>query len=235
MNMILESPTRVHTNQAIKYLIDKYCPKDKATILDVGCGAGHYYQFFSSYGIKGSYLGIDIKKHESWLTKEEGGMQISFLAQDAEKLQGLNQRFNFITSIQSLEHIKNDDEALKGIKMCLQDGGNVMLTIPSKYSFFLYYIHGYRRYSMPIIKRLASKNGLRIEETIRVGGLTSFLLHFILWTIPAVVLKIEIWKFYRKSKFLTSLIIRLEQLSLFLDKIFPLLESGYAVVLKRAY
>lgn len=78
MNMILESPTRFCTDQAIKYLINKYSPKHNATILDVGCGGGHYYQFFTSSDIKGHYLGIDINEHTSWETKEENGMRISF-------------------------------------------------------------------------------------------------------------------------------------------------------------
>ena len=231
--MSLESPIRFCTNQAIKYLINKYCPKHNATILDVGCGRGHYYQCFSSCGIKGSYLGIDINEHESWQAKEENGMQISFLVHDAEKLQGLNQKFDFAIAIQSLEHIKNDTEAIKSMGMCLKDGGHIILTVPSKYSFFLYAFHGYRRYSISEIKRPASKNGLGIEEAIKIGGLTSFLLHFILWTIPAVFLKIKIWEFYKKSKFLIDLITKLEWLSLSADKIFCLLEGGYAVVLKR--
>ena len=230
--MSLESPTRFCTNQAIKYLINKYCPKHNATILDVGCGRGHYSQFFSLHGIKGSYLGIDINEHESWEAKEANGMQVSFLVHDAEKLRDLNQKFDFIVTIQFLEHIKNDVEAIKNMRMCLKDGGYIMLTIPSKYSFFLYSFHGYRRYSIPEIKLLANKNGLCIEEAIRIGGLTSFLLHFVLWTIPAVLLKIEVWKFYKKSKPLIHLIAKLERLSLSIDKIFCLLEGGYAIVLK---
>lgn len=231
--MTLESPTRFCTNQAIEYLIDKYCLKHNAAILDVGCGEGNYYQFFRACGIKGSYLGIDINQHESWQAREENGMQISFLVHDAEKLQGLNQKFDFAVAIQSLEHIKNDVKAIKSMGMCLKGRGYILLTVPSKYSFFLYAFHGHRRYSLPEIRRLASKNGLGIEKVIKIGGLTSFLLHFILWTVPAVLLKIRIWEFYKNSKFLIALITKLERLSLSVDKIFCLLEGGYAIVLKR--
>ena len=108
-----------------------------------------------------------------------------------------------------------------------------MLTIPSKYSFILYSFHGNRRYSLPEIRRLADNNGLRIVEAIKLGGLTNLLLHFILWTIPAVLLKIKIREFYKKSKFLVALIAKLEKLSLSTDKIFCWLEGGYAIVLNR--
>ncbi len=231
---MIESPARFCTDNTIKHLIDKYCQKNNATILDVGCGKGNYHQYFTSHAIKGSYLGIDIKAHEAWQTeKEENGMHISFLVYDAEELQNLNHKFDFIIAIQSFEHIKNDGKAIKGMKMCLKDDGYMMLTIPSRYSFFLYGFHGYRRYSIPKIKRLANKNGVYVVEAIKLGGLTSFILHFVLWTIPAVLLKIGIWEFYKKSEFLMDLIAKLEKLSLSIDKTFCLLEGGYAIVLKK--
>lgn len=229
---MIKSPTRLCTDEAIKQLIGKYCPKNNATLLDVGCGKGHYYQYFTSHAIKGSYLGIDIKEHEAWQTREENGMHLSFLIYDAEKLQNLNKKFDFIIAIQSFEHIKNDVEAIKGMRMCLKEGRYIMLTIPSKYSFFLYGFHGYRRYNIPKIKRLANENGLYVIEAIKLGGLTSFILHFVLWTIPAVLLGIKIWKFYKSSEFLMDLIAKLERLSSSIDKTFCLLEGGYAIVLK---
>jgi len=116
---MIKSPIRFCTDEAIKYLVDKYCPKNNATILDVGCGKGIYSQYFTSLGIRGSYLGIDIKEHETWQAREENGMRITFLVHDAEKLQNLarEQKFNFIVAIQSLEHIKNEEKAIKGMKI----------------------------------------------------------------------------------------------------------------------
>ena len=152
---------------------------------------------------------------------------------DAEKLQNFNQKFDFIIAIQSFEHIKNDVEAIKGMRLCLKDDGYMMLTIPSRYSLMLYGFHGYRRYSIPKIAQIANKNGLHVIEAIKLGGLTCFLLHFVLWTIPAILLRIEIWDFFKKSKFLMNLIAELERLSLSIDKTFCLLEGGYAIILKK--
>ena len=112
---MIRSPTRFCTDEVIKYLIGKYCPRNNVAILDVGCGNGHYYEYFSSYSIKGSYLGVDIEEHESWQTREENDLQISFLPCDAQKLQHLNQKFDFIIAMQSLEHMKNDEKVVKGI------------------------------------------------------------------------------------------------------------------------
>ncbi len=57
MSITLDCPARDCTNQAIKYMINKYCPKHDAAILDVGCGKGHYHEYLSSCDIKGTYLG----------------------------------------------------------------------------------------------------------------------------------------------------------------------------------
>ena len=184
MTVTILSPTRYCTNQAIEYMIDKYCPKDNVTILDVGCGKGNYSQFFSSQQIEGSYLGIDIEKHESWQSREENNTQIDYLVYNAEELQDFDRKFDFIISVQSLEHIMNDTVAVKGMTTCLNDGGHITLTVPSKYYFLLYPKHGYRGYKLADIKRLATENGLHIEEIIKIGGLTNIILHFVLWTIP---------------------------------------------------
>lgn len=230
---MIVSPTRYCTDNAINLLIRKYCHLQNVAILDVGCGKGQYYQYFTSRAIKGSYLGIDVKGHEAWQTKEEQGLQISYLVHDAEELQNLNRKFDFIIAIQSFEHIKHDGKALRGVRTLLKTEGHLMLTVPSKYSFFLYGFHGYRRYSIPKLKRLAKESGLYVIEIMKLGGLTSFLLHFILWTIPAILLRVPIWQIYKKSLFLNNSIAKLERFFVVIDEQFRFLEAGYAVILEK--
>lgn len=229
--MKLASPTRYCTNRAIHYLIVKYCP-NKASILDIGCGNG-YYDYFISNAVSGTYLGIDIKKKQTWKNQTIGNLEISFLEFDAQRIGELNREFNFISSIQSLEHVKDDEKVFKEMNKCLDADGHIMITVPSKFSFFLYGYHGERRYSLGEIDQKARKKGLLITETIKIGGLYSFLLHFILWTIPAVGLKIKIWKLYEKSRFIKDMIKRLESPSQFIDGYLPFFEGGYAVILKK--
>jgi len=235
---VIVSPTRFCTNKTIKRIIEEYCPKNNAAVLDVGCGKGYYHQYFITY--QGSYLGIDIKSHQSWQTKEEEGLHISFLVHDAEKLTELQQKyeegFNFIIAIQSFEHIKNDMEAIKGMKLCLKEEGYILLTVPSRYSFFLYGFHGERRYTIPRVKQLADENGLQICETVALGGLATFVLHFLSWTIPAImtaIMKIKIWNFYKKHQFMVNLITKLETHAMSVDKYIRLLPGGYAVVMRK--
>lgn len=230
---MIKSPSRFCIDKTIEYLTNKYCPKDRAVILDVGCGEGHYYQFFTSQGIKGSYFGIDIQQGPAWQEKREFRIDIAYSVYNAENLENLNRRFNFIISIQVLEHIRDDEKAIKGMSKCLEPGGKVLLTVPSKFSLLLYGPHGHRRYNLRKMRQLAEKSGFAVEEAMKIGGLCSFFLHFNTWTLPAIVLRLKIWRLYRKYTFLSKLIFKMEKAAYRLDKYLRVFESGYGVILKK--
>ncbi len=232
MSARAESPSRLCANSAIDRLIGRYCPRQNAAILDVGCGDGLYYGFFASRGIAGHYAGVDIKAHPLWQDRREGGLDISYAVCDAENLADLNGGYDFIIAIQSLEHMENDAAALNSMKDCLRNSGLILVTVPATCSFALYGPHGHRRYSLSSIRKLARDNSLTVIEAVRLGGAANFVLHFILWTIPAVFLKVKIWRFYQKSRRVVNLIERLWRLSLNIDRTLPFAAAGYAVVLK---
>jgi len=227
---MMESPVRFVTNRAIKQIINQYCPKTNAFILDIGCGGG-YHNYFRVEGVKGRYLGIDIKEN-NWYKQETqvNGLKVSFKIHDAEFLERLTKKFNFICSFQSLEHIKDDKKTMKGMNALLMEKGHILITVPSKYSYFLYGPqHGYRRYSISNIEELASQNDLVVEKLMKLGGIGTFVLHLVLWTIPSSIFKLKIYKHFR----LTGFILKLENFATKVDKYVPCLEGGYAVVLKE--
>jgi len=158
-------------------------------------------------------------------------LEVSFKVHDAQSLETLKGRFNFICSIQSLEHIADDEKTGKGMKTLLQDRGYILITVPSKYSYFLYGRHGYRRYNLLRIEELTNQSGLSIEELMKLGGIATFMLHFILWTIPAVIFRLKIWITYKRLR-LIRFIQKMESLVIKVDKICPWLEGGYIVICK---
>ena len=228
-----KSPSRFCLDKEIEYLISQYCPQKGLSVLDVGCGEGDYCLYFISRKCQGKYFGIDILKSSSWQNRTENGLDISYAVFDAQSLENLNQSFNFIVSIQALEHIPDDEKAVKGINKCLEKTGIVLLTIPSKASFFLYGPHGFRRYNIAQIHQLAQKSGFIVEEIIKVGGFCSFFLHFLTWTFPAIILRLKIWRLYDKYSFLNKLLFQTEKAAYILDKRLGFLESGYAIILRK--
>ncbi|MDI6791498.1 MAG: class I SAM-dependent methyltransferase [bacterium] len=83
------TPMRYVSNCIILEVIERYCPKLQARILDVGCGRGEYSQFFLQRKIQGEYLGIDLDENKAsyWgRYQKEGKLSISFSLGDALKL-----------------------------------------------------------------------------------------------------------------------------------------------------
>jgi len=229
----VESPIRYCTNHIIDKMVSKYCPKT-ASILDVGCGSGAYRELFLTHGIEGEYLGIDIKRTTKWQNETINNLRLTYVLGDVEDLNYDAQHFDFIMSIQMLEHVKNDNKALTRMTRCLVENGYLLLTVPSIYSYILYGSHGYRRYSrngiLDLVTPLADVEIVHLEK---IGGLGNFVFHFFLWNFFSIGKKIKIWKFYSKYQLLSKAITHIEHSLLVVDKLFPVFEGGYALVIRK--
>jgi len=219
------SPSRYRLDDVIQKSLYKLCGKSDIKILDVGCGAMEYADMIDAVMPGNVYLGIDII--------EPNNKAHPFMLYDAENLNEMVIKYDLILSIQALEHIRDDVKALKGMAHCLKNDGVMLISLPSKYSFFLYLWHGYRRYSRMDITLFAHENNLEIKELLPAGGLMSFILHIILWSIPAFILNIKIWDYYKRHALIMKTITRLEKLSLSVDRIFSLLPGSYVVILTK--
>jgi len=256
------TPFRYWINQNVRDYISKYCPDKNATILDIGCGWGRYSEFFTDLHIKGKYLGIDINRSEYWKCYIKDGLEIKYKEFDAMMISNIELQFNFAISITSLEHIKDDMKALKEIKKALFYNTYILLIVPSRFTLFLYgKNHGYHRYSRKSLLKLASASELQIVELIPIGGLPSYIFHFI-WTIPGKVsfrvgklLKTFFPKLtygnkenigFRICHFLDNIMWlhlktrsgkflhkQILKLCIYLDKFLPIFEVGYLVILTK--
>ena len=84
-----------------------------------------------------------------------------------------------------MEHFIDDDKAFKGMSDRLEPGGYLFLTAPSSLSRrTLYPLHGRRGFVRADFHRLADTCGLELVQLQTVGGLFSFIFHFLFWTIP---------------------------------------------------
>ena len=240
------SPTRFCTDRAIRGLVDKYCPKRQARVLDVGCGSG-YFPFLLEAGVSGEYLGLDIQSQEMWPEAEgvQNGLRIAFLQYDAEKLGDLEEVFNFIMSIQAFEHIAHDDQAFEGMVRRLEPGGHILLTVPSQLSrYTIYPKHGYRGYTRHDLERFSRTGDVEIVQVTKLGGAFTFALHLAAWTLPSVVPAVvahrvfgkkktfDPRRLYRSSRIASGLLRVLERV--FANRGLSLaLEGGYGVVFRK--
>lgn len=108
--------------------------KNFRKILDVGCGSGNYDFYIKK---KYSYPSIDsididgesIKKNRT--IAKNYGLKINFIEKDITRLAS-REKYDLAISIDSLEHIKLMDLAVKKIYLALKRGGHAIIHIPQK-------------------------------------------------------------------------------------------------------
>jgi len=248
------TPFRFCINRKLRTYIARFCPSNLAEILDIGCGEGKVVEVLKELKIDGNYLGIDISEKQRWSSiYSNEQLKVAFRVQDAHKLSTLGRSFNFCVSITSFEHFWDDERVLEGIKRVSFPGSYLVLIVPSKYSYWLYGRHGYRRYSKKQIATLAGKYRFQTIEIVKLGGGLAFGAHF-LWSSTARVLRITAKAIYymgivkartfydcadnimhlhlnsRRGKRIHK---RLQQCIFIADRKLVFLESGYMCILKN--
>jgi ubiquinone/menaquinone biosynthesis C-methylase UbiE len=248
------TPLRFQINRNLKKWISRYCPENNAEILEVGCGEGTTVKIFQEIGIKGKYLGIDIKGSPNWANiNNTGQLKVGFMLQDAHSLSLIKNRYNFCISITAFEHFSDDSKVLNELSKVLLNDAVAILIIPSKYSYWLYGKHGYRRYSKKSIAKLAKSHGFQVIEIIKLAGAVGFLTHFF-WSFISRILRlsgkciyymkiIRTPGFYYKVDNIMHIHLNytfgkrvhraLQSLANNLDKKFTFFEIGYCTVLKK--
>lgn len=152
-------------------------------ILNVGCGSGELSYLLSAAGYE--VLGIDPSPQYIALAKQNlpAGLETrcSFLTASVEDLPE-DGSYDSVVSTDVLEHIEDDDRALKKIAALARPGGGIIITVPAGPWLFGYHdeqLGHFRRYTAKALRRLASKiTTIRVDK-IRYFGFTMIPICFI--------------------------------------------------------
>jgi SAM-dependent methyltransferase len=150
-------------------------------ILDIGCGAGTLSLYYARKGYK--VVGIDISKKAVDAASKSAmflGLKNAFF----QKIDFPNEipkgKFDFIIFTEVIEHLKNDDLALKKIYSLLDKKGIAIITTPSKNAplyrlglakKFDKKVGHLRRYSLNDLADKCVKNNFKIIKTGKTEGL----------------------------------------------------------------
>lgn len=136
-------------------------------ILEVGCGIGNFTKSLIEYG---EVYGIDIRKDYIEKTEKRlSGSNAKTGLGDIEKGRYffMAQKFDNVICINVLEHIENDNQAIKNLYEVLKDKGILILLIPA-HSFLFGEIDEsighFRRYTKKDIKQKLENEGFRILQ-----------------------------------------------------------------------
>ena len=151
-------------------------------VLDIGCGDGIFPIELAKrgYSVVGVDLNVKSVNYAKYFSKRSE-VKIDFLVGDACHLPFANESFDIILCSEVLEHIKDDEGAIREIERVLKQNGLLILTVPSdKASSYLRHVRcGYSLYD---ISSKLTKSGINIinkkivSYPFRLGYKLSFLL-----------------------------------------------------------
>ena len=134
-------------------------------ILEIGCGTGGNLSMLSSLG---KVTAIEMNAEAVEIVKEKNldtvNVHIGSLPNGMPKLE---KKFDLICLFDVVEHIEEDQEALKKIKKYLKENGKIIITVPAYqwlYGKHDEYLHHKRRYSKNEIIRVAENSGYNVKR-----------------------------------------------------------------------
>ena len=175
LKMVENSKVNVHIYNHIKHFLGK-------RILEIGSGIGN----ISKYIIKGSknneliVLSDISDKYLTRLEKKFHGNNTKVMKYDLEdiKIQKLKElKIDTIICLNVLEHIKNDEKALRNLYNILNKNGKLILLVP-----YLPILYGkldkklghFRRYSKKLLLKKIIKIGFSIKKTFFINFIAIF-------------------------------------------------------------
>lgn len=143
--------------------LEKYLEgQRRAKILDVGCGTGFNFSSFQKFG---EVYGME-SSDEALRYLEQKGLKNRVYAAALPNFD-IPQKFDCITCLDVLEHIRDDEAALRVIAAHLKPGGHFFITVPAYQWLWSEHdevAHHVRRYGRKELERKLSNAGFKIER-----------------------------------------------------------------------
>lgn len=116
-------------------------------ILDIACGMGYGTDFLSRQGAKIA-VGADINIEAIQYAQVSYSQQnLFFLLNDAERLPFRSHLFDTVITLESIEHLHNQQNFINECKRVLKPGGTLVCSTPSRecHFFITRYLHEHKR------------------------------------------------------------------------------------------
>lgn len=137
------------------------------TVLEIGCGIGNLTQYFLRSSAK--VIGIDTSSFFiQHLRIDCPGTEIHHFDITDDKVISLcDKKIDAVVSVNVLEHVRDDEKALRNIHALLQPGGHLLLFVPALSWLFGTLdenVSHYRRYGRKDLRDKVERNGFIVEK-----------------------------------------------------------------------
>lgn len=113
------------THEKMRKMACDWISVDEKNIVEIGCNTGNFASLLYERGIT-NYTGIDIQKDKIKIAKSLL-LKMNFICCDILKNKSVLEAATTVAAFQCLEHIENDIEILKSIKI----GTTVIISVPN--------------------------------------------------------------------------------------------------------
>jgi len=136
--------------------------RKKGLLLDIGCGTGANIREFSRVH---RVVGCEVSRQALRLSRKRGDFPLVLCS--AEDLPFREGVFNYITALDVLEHIEDDEKTMRNIRSVMKKGGVLISTVPAH--MFLWsnhdvLLHHKRRYSFSEFVSKIAASGLDVVK-----------------------------------------------------------------------
>jgi SAM-dependent methyltransferase len=131
-------------------------------ILDAGCGTGLNLKYLQNYG---DPVGLDISEEALAFSRVRG--LSSLVCGSTDRLPFKSRVFDLVLALDVLEHVEDDNSAIREIYRILRQGGSLIVTVPAFMSLWSEHdlaVHHMRRYTRTEILDILQSGGFRIER-----------------------------------------------------------------------
>jgi SAM-dependent methyltransferase len=133
-------------------------------ILDVGCGAGSNLDLLRERFAESAIHGIDIEIEPLRYCREDHAAKV--LQADLAQLPFRDEAFDLVCALDALEHVPDDESALRGLHRVCAPGGKLFVTVPA-FPFLWGNVdrvgHHFRRYRRPELVDRISRAGFSVR------------------------------------------------------------------------
>jgi ubiquinone/menaquinone biosynthesis C-methylase UbiE len=131
------------------------------SILDAGCGTGLNLKYLQT---RGDSVGLDISEDALGFSRVRGST--SLVCGSADRLPIKSKVFDLVLALDVIEHIEDDNSAIREFYRVLRPGGWLVVTVPAFMSLWSEHdqaVHHKRRYAMSEILKNLQSGGFKIE------------------------------------------------------------------------
>ncbi len=145
-----------------KLIARKVRPRERADILEIGCGTGHNLSMLGRFG---HVEAIEVDPAARVIATQRLGREVGSVP--LPQLAGVPERhFDLVALLDVLEHVEEDRAALRSIGQRLKSGGRLLITVPAfpwMWSVHDELNHHKRRYTKRMLRSAITDAGLHCE------------------------------------------------------------------------